>query len=151
MRKTSIALALLAALITAACATGYHSADYALSGGYTETRLAPNQWRVLVKGNSFTSRSEAEQILMRRCAELTLETGRRWFVLDEHEAWLDRRMDEDGDVFVTPANAAIVTALREESERAFDAIEIVKETNELAEGRLSARAKETMQLIEGGA
>ena len=151
MRKSSMSAALLFVLLTAACATGYNSADEALTGGYTETRLAPNSWRVLVEGNGFTSRKEAEQILMRRAAELTLENGRRYFALEEHDAWMNRRWDKDGDLLITPANQAVVIALREQSDQAFDAIAIVKETNQLAKNRLSARAKETMQQFEGGA
>src|SRR6185436_16372959 len=77
--KQLAALALL--LLAFGCATGYQSLDEGITGGYTETRLAPDEWRLLVEGNGLTERRQVEQILLRRAAELTLEQGKRYFVL----------------------------------------------------------------------
>jgi hypothetical protein len=140
MKNTII---LLTTFLMLACATGYQSSDDSVTGGYTETRLAPDEWRVLVEGNGFTTREEAEQILMRRAAELTLEQGKRYFVLTAHRAWLNAKWSGH-HVVTAPADQAIVTALSESDARAFDAVTIVQETNEVAGGRLSKAAKETL-------
>ena len=139
--KQLAALALL--LLAFGCATGYQSLDEGITGGYTETRLAPDEWRLLVEGNGLTERRQVEQILLRRAAELTLEQGKRYFVLDEHRAWVRARRDG----YRAPADQAIVTALFEREPRAFDAIDIVNQTNEIARGRLSPAAQATLQRL----
>jgi hypothetical protein len=74
---------LAAALSLASCATPtpYQpiSAASRAQGGYSETRLAPDQWRVTFAGNSLTSRETVEGYLLYRAAELTLEQRRDWF------------------------------------------------------------------------
>jgi hypothetical protein len=143
--KRFIAVAVsAAALLAFGCATGYQSADDSITGGLTETRLTPTTWRVLVQGNGFTSRGEAEQILMRRAAELTLEQGKRYFVLSQHEAWTRQRLSSSGHIISAPMNASVVIAVDQNERDAFDAVKIVQETDEVAEGRLSAKAKKTL-------
>lgn len=146
-----IALAVFSgALLALGCATGHQSSDFGVSGGLSETRLAPDTWRVLVEGNGFSTRSEIEQFLMRRCAELTLEQGRRYFALSDHDAWTDTQPTDSG--FVTsPANEAVVTALDAKDGSAFDAVEIIKATNAAADGKLSARAKQTLDDLTASA
>ena len=102
MAKTSLALA--AALILAtglsACitATPYQPAarGNATSGGYSETRLEPNRWRVNFSGNSMTSRETVEGYLLFRAAELTLQNGDDWF------AMVDRQTDAKQRTYVQP-------------------------------------------------
>ena len=144
-------LAAVALVVLSACSTAYQSSDDSLTGGFTETRLAPAQWRVLVEGNGFTSRREAEQILMRRSAELTLEQGKRYFTLDGHYAWINAyRPRHSSGIVTSPANQAVVTALDYDNGRAFDAVRIVAETNEAAGGRLSRAAKKTLAELTSG-
>ena len=140
--KRLIAVAI--SFLTLGCATQYRSLDSSLTGGFTETRLAPDQWRVLVQANGFTTRHEAEQLLMRRAAELTLEQGKRYFELDAHDAWIRARRSRNGEVHTSPMDAAVVTAIDEKTNRAFDAVRIVEETNEVAGGKLSKAAKRTL-------
>jgi hypothetical protein len=147
MNKTIAAVVVAATLFATGCATQYASSDTSVTGGYTEVRLAPNQWRVLVEGNGFATRGEVEQFLMRRAAELTLEQGRRWFVLERHDAWMRHEWTDSGDV-ASPVNAAVVTAVDARSERAFDAVEIVHDTDRVAEGRLSASARAALRRFE---
>ena len=145
-RQIAVAVA-FAALFAVGCATQYGSYDSSLSGGYSEVRLSPSSWRVLVEGNGFASRVEVEQFLMRRAAELTLEQGKRYFVLDAHDAWTKRKYDSSGKVFTMPANGAIVTALAAGDDNAFDAVKIIAETDEVAEGRLSSAARKTLATL----
>jgi hypothetical protein len=146
-----IALAVVSgALLALGCATGHQWSDLGVTGGTSETRLAPGTWRVLVEGNSFSTLSEVERFLMRRCAELTLEQGKRYFALSDHDAWTDTRPTDSG--FVTSAaNEAVVTALDAKDRGAFDAVEIIKATNAAADGNLSARAKQTLDDLTASA
>ena len=52
------------------CATAYQ--PQGLSGGFTETQLAPDVWRVSFSGNGYTKGERAEDFAMLRSAELTL-------------------------------------------------------------------------------
>jgi hypothetical protein len=146
----AIVITLAAALLTSGCATGYQPSDEAVNGGFSETRLAPDTWRVLVEGNVFSTRGEVEQFVMRRCAELTLEQGKRYFVLGGHDAWM--RAERDGrSVLEKPANAAVFTALSERDRDAFDAIDVIKDTNAIAGGKLSSSAKRTLETMMSNA
>ena len=146
MKTTVRSLAVLLFVFAAACATQYRSIDDSVSGGFTETRLAPDMWRVRVEGNGFTRRDEAQQFLFRRCAELTLEQGKRYFLLEGHEAWTRVELTSVGAVG-SPADEAVMTVLDERNAHAFDAAEIIAQTNEAAGGRLSAPAKKTLAEI----
>ncbi len=77
MRRCTLLLAL--PLLLAACATPYQPRG--LSGGFSETRLDTNTFRVAFQGNGFTSRERVEVYLLRRAAELTLEHGADYFVV----------------------------------------------------------------------
>jgi hypothetical protein len=102
MSKTSAALAtaLLLATGLAACetATPYQPAvrGAAHSGGYSETRIEPDRWRVNFYGNSMTSRETVEGYLLFRAAELTLQNGDDWFAI------VDRQTDAKSRTYVNP-------------------------------------------------
>jgi len=145
MRRFSMVFVIC--ILAAGCATQYRSIDQSLTGGFSETQLAPESWRVIVEGNGFTTRGEAEQFLMRRCAELTLEQGQRYFVLGGHDAWVNARRTRSG-VTTWPVNQAVVIVTSEKERDAFDAVEIIKRTNEAAGGRLSAKARQTLDSMK---
>jgi hypothetical protein len=134
-------------ILAAGCATQYRPSDESITGGFSETQLAPDTWRVLVEGNSFTSRRHAEQFLMRRCAELALEQGKRYFVLGDHDAWMNVRRTKSG-VAAWPINRAEVTVVSERDRDTFDAVDIIERTNAAADGRLSSRARQTFDAIK---
>jgi len=143
MKKLIAVLTTSIALLAAGCATTYTSADDGIGGGYSEIRLAPDSYRVIIEGNGFTSRAEAEQFAMRRCAELTLEQGKRYFVLERHSAWIERRRTSSGSVHY-PMNEAVVTFVEGKSREAFDAVTVIEETNKVANGKLSSKAKHAL-------
>lgn len=68
---TAVAVALIG------CSTPYQS--YGLRGGFEETQLAPNAWRVSFTGNGFTGSEEAQNYVLLRSAELALATGYSYF------------------------------------------------------------------------
>lgn len=145
MRRLSVVFVFC--ILAAGCATQYRSSDESITGGFSETQLAPDTWRVLVEGNGFTTRGEAEQFLMRRCAELALEQGKRYFVLGDHDAWMNVRRSRDG-ISTRPINRAEVTVVSEKDRDTFDAVDIIERTNAAAGGRLSSRARQTLDAIK---
>lgn len=70
---------ILCAATLGACATGYQNSGFA--GGFDETALAPNIYRVKFAGNGYTSSSRAEDLALLRSADLTLQKGFRYFGL----------------------------------------------------------------------
>ncbi|HSW14473.1 MAG TPA: hypothetical protein VLI06_16620 [Solimonas sp.] len=77
----------LALLALAGCAsqTTYHPADSRGGEGYTETRLAPNHYRISFNGNSLTPSETVQNYALLRAAELTLQEGYDWFRLADQE------------------------------------------------------------------
>ena len=77
MRKTLI-LAVLTTLISG-CATKYQSVGF--TGGFTETQLAPDVFRVSFSGNGYTSGDRVQDFALLRAAELMLANNFPYFVL----------------------------------------------------------------------
>jgi hypothetical protein len=70
----------VAVMITvSACATSYQSDGF--SGGFKETQLGPDIYRVSFNGNAYTSRERVQDFALLRAAELTLQSGARYFVV----------------------------------------------------------------------
>lgn len=61
----------------AGCSTSYGPSG--LTGGYEETQLAPNVWRVSFTGNGYTTQERTQDFALLRSAELTIKTGYRYF------------------------------------------------------------------------
>lgn len=64
-----------------------------VEGGYSDVRLAPDRFRVTFTGNAFTSRERVEASLLYRAAELTLQHGNDWFVIEDRE--VERRIERE--------------------------------------------------------
>ena len=65
------------------CATAYQKSGF--SGGYSETQLDENVFKVTFHGNGYTGRERVEDFTLLRSAELTLENGYKYFaVIDEN-------------------------------------------------------------------
>jgi hypothetical protein len=73
-----IAIALLGSLV-AACATGYQSSGF--TGGFKDTQLAPDVFRVSFSGNAFTSSDRVQDFALLRAAELTLANNAQYFAV----------------------------------------------------------------------
>ena len=65
-------------------------------GGFAETQIEANRWRVTFSGNSLTSRDTVERYLLYRSAELTVQQGYDWFAAG------DRATDKSTQTFVDP-------------------------------------------------
>lgn len=83
----------IAGSILAGCATAYKPSGF--SGGFSETQLAENVWRVRFNGNGYTRSQRAEDLALLRSAELTLTNGYTHFVLADSRT--------ANDIFTTPS------------------------------------------------
>ena len=85
---------LLVLIFLAACATPYQKSG--LAGGYSETRLSENVFRVSFRANAYSRGERAEDFALLRCAELTLEHGYSHFAL------ADSKSDSEIGAYTTP-------------------------------------------------
>ena len=77
--KTSFTSAaiLCCAVFLASCATPYESSGFL--GGYSDTALAPDVYRISFQGNGYTSQDRTQDFAILRAADLTLSHGYRYF------------------------------------------------------------------------
>ena len=78
MNKLIITLFLMLPLI--GCATQYQPSG--LSGGYTDQMTGSNTATVEFRGNGFMNATKAKRFAMKRAAELTLERGFDYFLIE---------------------------------------------------------------------
>ncbi len=86
MKKIAIKLAVIifALILISGCATGYHRQGW--TGGYSESQLQKDVFKVSFKGNAFVSKEKAQDYLFLRCAEVTIDNGFDYFIiLDEDD------------------------------------------------------------------
>lgn len=77
MFKKLILIALVALL--SGCVTPYESAG--LMGGYSDMQLNDDIYKVSFIGNGYSSHEHVQNMLLRRCAELTRNKGYKYFVV----------------------------------------------------------------------
>ncbi len=129
------------------CATGYHSTG--MTGGFEETRMNERTVQVRFQGNGYTTQNRAQTFLLRRCAEITLESGRRWFSLGS-EGKGSTTSGASGFIFSFPNGTATVKMLDAATEdpNPLDAALVIRETDKRAGGKLSVKARETLRRVE---
>lgn len=76
-----IGFVLVAAVLLASCATQYQRQGP--TGGYTDTQIAPDVFRVTIRGNAFLSDEQAHRFAMRRAAEITIQRGFTYLTIIE--------------------------------------------------------------------
>lgn len=77
MKKILLVSCVILSITLTSCATPYQATGF--SGGYSQTKLGPNIYRVDFHGNGFTSTERASDFLMLRCAQLTLDAHYQFF------------------------------------------------------------------------
>lgn len=93
-----IGVALAATLV--GCSTAYQSNS--LTGGYSETQLAPDVFRVSFRGNGYTTPERAQDYALLRASELTLEKGYTCFALvDEKNSTTTQGVTTGGSAYTT--------------------------------------------------
>lgn len=101
---TIAALAVAAGLSACATATPYQPniPGQQVSGGFSETQLEPDRFRVNFAGNSLTSRETVEGYLLFRAAELTVAEGYDYFVIVGRDTDRKTRTYVEPDPFYRP-------------------------------------------------
>ena len=74
-------------IVLSACATTYRPEGP--SGGFSETELARNVWRVRFTGNVNTEKHRAKDLALLRSAELTLKNGYTHFRLNDSNSSIE--------------------------------------------------------------
>jgi hypothetical protein len=69
----------IAFLMLVGCVTTYQPVGF--TGGYSDTQLQPNMFRVIFRGNGYTSAERASDFCLLRCAELALQNSYPYFVI----------------------------------------------------------------------
>jgi len=95
--KRVIAVCIFTAVGLAGCATAYQRDGF--TGGFSETQLDENVWRVKFEGNGYTRDQTAEDFALLRSAELTIEKGYTHFAL------AGSRSSSETGAFTTPTTA----------------------------------------------
>jgi|GEM_PF-1872802 len=76
MKRYSIVVLLGAVVLLNGCATGYQKINaFTISGGYKDSDLGRDVYRVGFGGNGYTTRETVQCFWLYRCAELALEKG----------------------------------------------------------------------------
>lgn len=92
----SRALGLVGISLLAGCATPYQSDGMFRDGGFSETQLSPNVWRVSFAGNEFSQPERAVDLALLRSADLAMQNGFTHFAL------ADARESSRTSAFTTP-------------------------------------------------
>tara|TARA_R110002124_G_C8774391_1_gene500238 strand:+ start:228 stop:773 length:546 start_codon:yes stop_codon:yes gene_type:complete len=70
---------LVSLVLLSGCSTSYQSNG--LTGGYSETQLDENVFKVAFNGNGYTGREQVADFTLLRSAELTMQSGYKYFVI----------------------------------------------------------------------
>lgn len=138
LRGIGLVTAVSMLALLAGCATAY--APKNSTGGYVEDWRSPSELEIQFHHNGYLTVQDARDLAMRRAAELALEGGHRYF-----RTWGERLHEQK---FHGPQYAAIqVQLLEAREEGALDVVQVVRETDALAGGRLSSRAREQLRSL----
>jgi hypothetical protein len=85
------------AVVLGGCATAYQAEGF--SGGFSETQLDTNVFRVSFRGNGYTRAERAEELALLCSAELTLKNG------FTHFAIIEGRSREQSGSYTTPTQS----------------------------------------------
>ena len=78
---SSLLLIPLACLLSGCVGMSYHARDPVWGLGFSETRLAPDVWRVMYRGY-YIPEAQAGDYAMLRAAEVVMAAGYRYFVVE---------------------------------------------------------------------
>lgn len=98
LRMLFAAAAITTTLGLAACQTGPtpYQPGGRYDGGYTESRIENDRYRISFKGNSLTERETVENYMLYRAAELTLQNGYDTFTIVNRDTDKDSRIRSSG-------------------------------------------------------
>ncbi len=76
------------------CSTPYQ--PQGALGGYSSFQLNENNYRVSFKGNQHTQAQTIFDYLLRRCAEITIKKGYKYFIVYEDSSYINKTTFETG-------------------------------------------------------
>ena len=79
---------IIVTLLIQGCATSYQKSG--LSGGYSETQLDENIFRISFRGNGYSGRERVADFTLLRSAELAMENGFQYFAVVDANASTSR-------------------------------------------------------------
>jgi hypothetical protein len=97
MSKTLL-VAIFLSLSLAGCKTTYKKDGF--MGGFTDTRMSENVWRINVRGNGLTSEERVSDIVILRAADLATQNG------FSHFAFVSEAKGEDTVTTYTPGQSS---------------------------------------------
>lgn len=97
MNASNIIAVSLVGMLMTACATSYQSASF--TGGFNDTQLAPDVFRVSFSGNAYTSSDRVQDFALLRAAELTLANNFKYFAV------MDSSNQSRTGTFASPGSA----------------------------------------------
>ncbi len=95
--------ALIAVSLLAGCATAYKPSGF--MGGFSETALAPNVYRVHFRGNAYTAGEKASDYALLRGAELMAQGGFPYFAVTDEASWQSMHVYNPGTRTTTTGSA----------------------------------------------
>ena len=107
--KRLVYLVVFISFLLSSCATPYQA--YGATGGFNETRINENVYRVSFKGNAYTSLEKATYFTLLRSAELTLEKGYNHFLVINEDQYFKEITSQ------LPDRTTYSTQVRESSDR----------------------------------
>ncbi|WP_351079224.1 hypothetical protein [Shewanella sp. CAL98-MNA-CIBAN-0140] len=78
-------LLLLPLVLLSGCSTSYQSNGF--SGGYSETQLDDNVFKVSFRGNGYTRRERVSDFTLLRSAQLAVENGYKYFLVVDSNSY----------------------------------------------------------------
>ena len=129
---------LFGTVVLSGCATAHsfvvgspYGPDNALTGGYSETRLATDIVRIVFRGNSSTSEARAKDLALLRAADLSLQAGFPFFRVEKEETEVAKSTSDDTTISM-PRSEILVQFLRDKSSGSlvFDAVFLVRTLKE---------------------
>ena len=97
VRMKILPILLVLLVLFSGCATTYQSNGF--SGGYSETQLDENVFKVAFRGNGYTGRERVADFTLLRSAELAMQSGYKYFVI------VDANSYTSSSTYTTPTTA----------------------------------------------
>ena len=92
MKTKCIAIIAISILICR-CSTPYQPRS--ALGGYSSYQLSDNTYKVVFNGNQHTKAETVYNYLERRCAEITIDEGYKYFIIYEDSSYVDKTVFKD--------------------------------------------------------
>ena len=86
---------LLLVILASGCATGYQKRNWL--GGYYETKIQDDVFRIRFFGNAYCHLDKAEDYALLRCSEVVIENGFKYFIIVENKS------ESQAEVYSAPA------------------------------------------------